>query len=80
MTNIRSLKALVLLLELFDTIFNLPKALIEVLITELDALSPLLLVVLDSIGKCDASNQKFEHQLSIVLNILCCVACCLSCS
>jgi hypothetical protein len=80
MTNIRSLKALVLLLELFDTIFNLPKALIEVLITELDALSPLLLVVLDSRGKCDASNQKFEHQLSIVLNILCCVACCLSCS
>jgi len=78
MTNIRSLKALVLHLELFNSIFNLPKALIEMLITELDALSPLLLVVLESIGKCNASNQKFEHQLSIVLIILSCVACCLS--
>lgn len=56
MTNIRSLKALVLLLELLNTILNLPKALIEMLVTELDALSPLLIVVLDSIGKCDSSN------------------------
>ena len=56
MANIRSLKALILLLKLFDSILNLPKALIEMLVTELDALSPLLLVVFDSIGKCDASN------------------------
>jgi hypothetical protein len=55
MTNIRSLKALVLLLELFDPVLNLSKALIEMLVTELDALSPLLMVVFDSISKSDAS-------------------------
>jgi len=55
MTNIRSLKALVLLLELFDPILNLSKALIEMLVTELDAFSSLLIVVFDSIGECDSS-------------------------
>jgi hypothetical protein len=67
MTKVRSLKPLMLRLQFFNSIFNLTKTLVKMLVAELDALCSLLLEIICSICKGYSSNKKFKHKVSVMI-------------